>query len=49
MSESIRRSDKPQRRMTMTRYASAAEADRHDLEFWRQPGRRRSVARVHHR
>ena len=23
-------------RMTVRRYASAAEADRHDLEFWRQ-------------
>lgn len=24
------------RRMTVTRYASSAEADRHDLEYWQQ-------------
>lgn len=30
--DTVRRPD----RMTVRRYASAAEADRHDLEFWMQ-------------
>ena len=28
--------DRRERRITVRRYASAAEADRHDLEYWRQ-------------
>lgn len=26
----------PRRQVTITRYASAAEADRHDADYWRQ-------------
>ena len=33
-------------RMTVRRYASAAEADRHDLEFWLEIPERERVVRV---